>query len=210
MIFKNRTDAGKQLAQKIKDQKISPDIVIGLPRGGVPVAAIVAKALKLPLSVVVARKLSHPMQPELGVGAIAEHDVLVLNSQLVRQMNLDQAELQPIIKNEKEELERRVDNYRQGKHPDLKEQHVLVIDDGLATGITALASIKAIKHHNPQSISFAVPVAPPESIGDVKDQVDHFICLQTPRHFRAVGQFYQYFDQTSDQEVVKLLKNSSP
>ena len=182
-------------------------IVAGLPRGGVVVAAEVASALAAPLDVIVVRKLGAPGQPELGVGAIGEGGVEVLNQELIDMIGISEANLDRVREAEREELARREVMYRRGRPPILLAgATVVLVDDGLATGITAKAAARVVRSRNAERVILAVPVGAPDTIEDLRSEVDEIACLETPRWFRAVGQWYEDFRQTSDGEVLECLE----
>ncbi len=198
-LFKDRTSAGKLLAGKLKDVKA--DLVLGIPRGGIVVAAEVAKSLKFPLDIVVVRKIGAPNQPELALGAIDPDGEMVWNEEAVREAG----EVGEIIENEWKELKRREDVYRNGKHPiEVDRKTVILVDDGMATGETALAACKYLKRHGAKVI-LALPVASSDALEKMTSEVDKVVVLETPEAFRAVGQFYEEFEPVSDETVVQLL-----
>jgi putative phosphoribosyl transferase len=210
-MFANRRDAGAQLARRLTAWAPRSPVVVGLPRGGVPVAAEVAAALQSPLDIVVVRKIGCPWQPELGVGAIAEGDVAVLNDALVAELRISSEDLQAVIEKERTELERRVRRYRGSRAPvPLAGRAVIVVDDGLATGYTARAAIRAVRGRGAAEVVLAVPVAPPQSARDLEGEADQFVAVDTPPWFYAIGQFYEDFSPTSDEEVVALLEPVVP
>ena len=186
--------------------KQSPQtIVLGLPRGGVVVAKEVAESLHLPLDVIVPRKIGAPKNPELAIGAIAGNGI-VLDQSLIQSLGVEKSYLDKTIAEEKKEAERRLALFRKGRSPlRLHDWTVLLIDDGIATGSTMLASIAAIKVEKAKKIVVAVPVAPPDTIQRIKNEVEEVVCLISPKWFMAVGQFYSSFPQTTDQEVIELL-----
>ncbi len=210
MLFKNRKEAGVKLAKKLslyKDQ--AKGIVLALPRGGVPVAYEVAQRLHLPLDVFIVRKLGVPGHQELAMGAIASNGVRVLNQELVQSFGITPQEIERVTQIEKEELLRREKLYRgQRAFPDLQQHKVILIDDGLATGSTMLAALHAIREKNPQALMVAVPLASPDVCNDFKKEVDDIVCLHTPEPFYAVGEWYEDFSQTTDEEVRELLEKS--
>ena len=209
-IFKDRRDAGKQLAKELSKFKGKDNaIVLGLPRGGVPVAFEVAKALKLPLDVFIVRKLGVPGQPELAMGAIASGDIQVLNDSVVRRAGISDTQIEEVAKQEKEELKEREKAYR-GARPDIEIQDkvVLLVDDGLATGASMRAAISALREHDPEKIVVAVPTAPPDTCQEFEPEVDQIICLRTPTPFWGVGGSYQNFSQTTNEEVRDLLNQA--
>lgn len=205
-MFNDRADAGRQLAARLSGLEGRAGIVLALPRGGVPVGAEVARALQIPLDVIGVRKLGAPMQPELGVGAIAEGGIRVLDGALVEQLQLDDATLDRIEAQEREELHRRLQRYRGGRGlPDLSGRVVVIVDDGLATGGTARAACRAVRKAGPGETILAVPVAAALSLEAIRLEADEVIALVCPHDFVAVGRWYDRFDQTTDDEVVALL-----
>ena len=208
IIFKNRKEAGKLLAKKLITYKNQPEcIVIGLPRGGVVTAYEIAQELNLPLDIIVPRKIGAPFNPELAVGALTEDGQVDLDKSLMRSLNISENDLTKTIEDEKKEAQRRLGLYRHNKSPrNLQNKIVILVDDGIATGATIKASIKSIQKDNAQKIIVAVPVAPPETVRNLKQLVDEIICLLEPENLGAIGQFYEQFGQTSDEEVITLLK----
>jgi len=212
VIFRDRGDAGRRLAAALSKYSGRKDvIVLALPRGGVPVAAEVATALAVPLDVFVVRKLGTPGYEELAMGAIASGGVRVLNERVTGQIGIGSAELERATTRERRELERREALYR-GERSALKlnGRTVILVDDGLATGSTMRAAVKAAHELSPARIVVAVPVAPAETCEELAEEADEMICLSRPAGFRAVGQFYEDFSQTTDEEVRKLLEQSVP
>jgi putative phosphoribosyl transferase len=206
MVFRDRRDAGRRLATLLAHVRGDAPIVLGLPRGGVPVAAEVAGALGAPLDVVLVRKLGTPGQPELAMGAIGEGGVRVVNDAVVRSAQVSDAELAAVEQRERVELERRAVRYREGRAPiPLDGRTVVVVDDGLATGSTARAALAVVRAHGARRIVLAVPVAPPETVAALSGLADEIVCLEQPSHMWAVGQWYEDFRATTDDEVVALL-----
>jgi predicted phosphoribosyltransferase len=205
--FKNRTDAGRQLAARLERYARRSDaIVLALPRGGVPVAFEIAIALSLPLDVFVVRKLGVPGRHELAMGAIAAGGVEVLSDGLIRDLNIPRALVEQVAARERLELERRDREYRGGRPaPDVRDRHVLLVDDGLATGSTMQAAILALREYGPASIVVAAPVGARETCERLGRLADKIECPSTPEPFQAVGLWYDVFDQTSDDEVRRLL-----
>jgi len=204
--FTDRRDAGRQLAAALEQKGIADPLVIGLPRGGVVVAAEVAEVLGADLDVIVVRKLGAPGQPELGLGAIAEGGVLLLNDSLMKQVRVTRDELQSVIDSENQELERRMNLYRGGREPiDAAGRRIILVDDGLATGGTMRAAIGALRELDVGPITVAVPVGARSTIDQLQSAVDLVVCLSTPRFMHAIGQSYDDFTQTSDSAVVALL-----
>jgi len=206
MIFRDREDAGLRLAERLAPYRREDPIVLALPRGGVVIGYEVARALHAPLDVIVARKLGAPDQPELGIGAIAPGGVRVLDDTIVRALDIPMEQIERIAAREAGEMERRLHRYRGDRpKPDLRDRTVILVDDGLATGVTARAAVESIRRERPRRIVLAVPVCATETAELFRGLVDELVCLQMPREFRAVGLWYDDFDQTSDEEVVDLL-----
>ncbi|MGZ5142993.1 MAG: phosphoribosyltransferase [Burkholderiales bacterium] len=203
--FKDRTHAGRVLAEKLKHYRDNPDVVVlALPRGGVPVAFEVAQALHAPLDVFIVRKLGVPGHEEYAMGAIATGGVRVLNPDLAGM--IPSSAIDAVGAREQQELERRERLYRGDRPPlQIEGRIVILVDDGLATGSTMRAAVAAIRKQNPKRIVVAVPVAAPETCDEFRAEVDEVICASTPEPFRAVGLWYDNFDQTSDEEVHALL-----
>lgn len=206
MLFKDRKQAGQKLAEALSQYKgAKKTVVLGLPRGGVVVAFEVAQALHLPLDVIVPRKIGAPHNPELAIGALAG-EIVLLNKEIISYLNIPRSHIDQTIAREKKEAMRRLALFRKGKkEQDFKGWTVLLIDDGIATGATMRASIAALKKMGAAKIVVAIPVGPPDTIAALKEEVDEIICLYTPSSFAAVGQFYDLFPQTSDEEVIQLL-----
>ena len=211
MQFKDRTAAGQLLAVELAAYANRPDVlVLALPRGGVPVAFEVAKALNAPLDVFVVRKLGVPGQQELAMGAIASGGVRVLNEDIVRQENICAQAIDKVAAKEQQELERRQRVYRGDcPLPIIQGRTIILIDDGLATGATMRAAIAALLKQKPAQIVVAVPVSSPQTCQEIKTQVDEIICAQTPSPFYSVGLWYEKFPQTTDEEVRDLLKKAA-
>ena len=205
--FANRSEAGRLLAEKLEKYANRHDvIVLGLPRGGVPVAYEVAKRLQVPLDVFIVRKLGVPGFEELAAGAIASGSVRVLNEDVMRAIPYGDAAIEAVTAKETVELQRREQIYREGRPaPDLRGNVVMLVDDGLATGATMRAAVKALRQSGAAKIVVAVPVGPPDTCREIAQEADETICLSTPEFFQAVGQYYQDFSQTSDDDVRKLL-----
>ena len=209
MVFEDRKEAGRLLARALETWRSRADtIVLGLPRGGVPVAYEVASALKLPLDIFVVRKLGVPGQRELAMGAIASGGMVAINQKVVEQMGISRALIDAAIERENLEITRREQLYREGRAPaGLEGLTTIVIDDGLATGASMLAAVRALRSRARRVIA-AVPVAAESSCNELRSEVDEIICLTTPTPFRAVGNFYRNFDETSDDEVRALLSHA--
>jgi len=210
MTFRDRVDAGRQLAACLTAYRDEPVVVVALPRGGVPVAAEVARALRAPLDVLVVRKLGCPWQPELGMGAIAEGDITVLNEELIARVGVDDAAIRTVAGRERAELERRIRRYRGERPPvPVEGRTAILVDDGIATGSTALAAIDVLRRRGASRVVLAVPVAPREAVAALGPAADEVVTVQTPRLFMAIGQFYDDFSQTGDDEVATLLAERS-
>lgn len=205
-LFKNRQVAGERLAEKLIDLKNNESVILALPRGGVPIAAAIAEKLKLPFTVFVVRKIGAPDQPEFGVGALAEGGLIIFDQQSLALANLTAKDLEPIVQLENEELKRRVALYRANRPlPDIKNKTVILVDDGLATGITAMAAIRSLKLKQPQKIILAIPVCPVATLKKLQKEAGELLCLNSPQYFNAVGEWYEEFNQVSDEEVIEML-----
>jgi predicted phosphoribosyltransferase len=208
--FKDRRDAGRQLAARLSKYKNANAVVLALPRGGVPVGFEVAEFLNLPLDVFLVRKLGVPGREELALGAIASGGVLVLNQDIVHKTGVDEEVIDAIAEREQKELERREHAYRDGRPAAAIEGRTAVlVDDGLATGATMLAAARAVRKLRPEWLVVAVPVAAPETCAYFRNEADEIVCAETPRPFRAVGLWYEEFPQTSDEEVRDLLTRAA-
>jgi putative phosphoribosyl transferase len=210
MVFADRVDAGRRLATRLSHLRGEPVVVLGLPRGGVPVAYEVARALRAPLDVTLVRKLGVPFQPELGMGAIGEGGIRIVNPDVVRLAGVSERQLAEVEARERAELERRARRFRGDRPPvPLAGATAVVVDDGIATGSTARAACQVARAHGAARVVLAVPVAPPDSAARFRDDVDEFVCLDTPEPFYAIGQFYADFPQTTDEEVVACLRSAA-
>jgi putative phosphoribosyl transferase len=211
MLFRDRREAGRFLSGKLMAYTDRPDVlVLALPRGGVPVAFEVARALHAPLDVFLVRKLGVPGHDELAMGAIASGGVRVLNEDVVRGLRISSDVVDRVFAREKQELERRERSYRGARPaPDVRGRTAILIDDGLATGSTMRAAIVALRQQGPARIVVAVPVGAPETCAEFQDEADEAICALTPEPFYAVGVWYQDFSQTTDQEVHELLEQAA-
>lgn len=209
MIFENRREAGKKLAEQLEPYRDQNPIVLGLPRGGVEVAFEVASALNAPLDVIVAGKIGAPEQPEFGIGAVAPRNIRVLEEASIQALAIPPDTLEEITQSTRREVERRMERYRgTASLPDLRGHTAILVDDGLATGVTARAALAAARQENPDRIVLAVPVGAPETINAFHSLVDELVCLSRPDSFRAVGLWYSEFSQTSDDEVVEMLQKA--
>ncbi|MBD3881318.1 phosphoribosyltransferase [Phormidium tenue FACHB-886] len=209
--FRDRQDAGQQLAAKLSQYANRLDVlVLALPRGGVPVAYEIAQELKVPLDICLVRKLGVPGQEELAMGAIATGDILVLNQEVLQSMDISRSSLVEVAAAEKLELERRQKTYRGDRlAPEVSNHTVILVDDGIATGSTLRAAIAVLQQQNPREIIVAVPVAPPSSYEALKTEVSEVVSLLTPTHLNSIGQWYRDFSQTSDEEVCRLLEQAA-
>ncbi|MEH0403132.1 phosphoribosyltransferase family protein [[Kitasatospora] papulosa] len=210
MQFTDRTDAGRRLAVALRHLGRRDPVVLGLPRGGVPVAYEVAQALGAPLDVIVVRKLGVPYHPELGFGAIGEGGVRIISEEIVRRTGVGEKDLVAVERAEAAELVRRAHAYREGRpRLPLKGRAVVVVDDGVATGATARAACQVVRAQGAAYVVLAVPVAPPDAAARLREDADEVVCLSAPVLFSAVGEWYRDFSQTSDEEVVALLARAS-
>jgi putative phosphoribosyl transferase len=209
-VFKDRRDAGRQLGRRLSAYAALRPVVVALPRGGVPVAAEIAECLGAPLDVIVVRKIGLPWQPELAIGAVAEGNVCVVNDALIEEAGVSGDELVAAIGRERVELERRVRAYRGERSPlRLDGRVVILVDDGLATGYTARAAIEQIRRRGASRVVLAVPVAPEDNVATMGRVADELVVLQTPTWFFSIGEHYEDFRQTSDDEVVALLQRAA-
>jgi putative phosphoribosyl transferase len=210
-VFRDRADAGRQLAGVLDGLRDQSAVVIGLPRGGVVVAAEVAQALDAPLDILVVRKLGSPYQPELGIGAVVDGDApqILLEPDLVQRLGVDEQYIRDEARRQVEEIHRREAAYRGGRPATpLEGRTVIVVDDGVATGVSTRIALRALRAKRPARLILAVPVGAPETLRSLQAEADEVIALEAPDDFRAVGQFYTDFDQTSDEEVIELLERA--
>jgi len=208
--FRDRTQAGRFLADKLEGRAGDPrTVVLALPRGGVPVAYEVAKRLSAPLDIFLVRKLGVPGQEELAMGAIASGDVCFLNEDIIDALSISPETLEEIITQEKMELRRRETAYRSQPAFPLRGRVVILVDDGLATGATMRAAVEAVREQQPAGAIVAVPVAARDTYEQFHTVVDEIICVQTPKDFHGVGQWYEDFEQTTDEEVRDLLARAA-
>ncbi|MGA2521091.1 MAG: phosphoribosyltransferase family protein [Acidimicrobiales bacterium] len=221
MPFVDRRDAGRRLGLLVRDalvrdararQAVGADaapsraVVVGMARGGVPVAFEVAEALGAPLDVVVVRKLGHPLQPELGVGAIGEDGVCLVNETLVAELNVTPAMIDAVAARERSELERRLHAYRGGRPPvDVGGRTAVVVDDGIATGFTARAAVAVMRHRDAARVVLGVPVGPPGAVAALGEVADEVVCVEITERFFGISQWYSDFRQVGDDEVASLL-----
>ncbi len=208
--FKNRREAGRNLANVLHNHADDVDvIVLALPRGGVPVGYEVAVQLKAPLEVFLVRKLGVPGHEEYAMGAIASGGIWFVNEDVVSKLGISRKEIQRIVEREQRELEHRMESYgREFSANDIRDRTVILVDDGLATGSTMRVAVKAVTQQHPKRIVVAVPVAPPSTLEELQREVDEVVCVHSPWDFNAVGQWYEDFSQTSDEEVKELLNRA--
>jgi putative phosphoribosyl transferase len=208
--FQNRAQAGRFLAGKLEAYAGQAEVVVlGLPRGGIPVAFEVARRLQAPLAAFLVRKLGVPAHEELAMGAIASGGVCFLNAPLIEALGIPQRAIDEVIARERRELERREQVCRAGRMPELRDRVVILVDDGLATGASMRAAVMAVREHHPARIIVAAPVAAKETCREFEREVDEIVCGQTPEGFEGVGQWYEDFSQTTDEEVRELLEQGS-
>jgi putative phosphoribosyl transferase len=210
-IFHDRADAGRQLGRKLLERGVGGDvIVLGLPRGGVPVACAVAAALDAPVDVLVVRKLGAPFNPELALGSVAAGGVIVYNERILHLLGLDEEALAPILERERQELARREQTYRGDKPlPELRGKTVILVDDGAATGATMHAAVKAVSTLEPERIIVALPTSAVDTVARLATVADEVVSLSTPEPYFSVGTWYQVFDQLSDRDVVDCLDRAT-
>ena len=208
MPFKNRADAGRKLANALVEYKVQQPVILALPRGGVPVAAEIAAALGAPLDLILVRKIGVPDQPELAMGAVVDGGapIIVRNDDVIALTGVDEAEFKAICDAELAEIERRHRRYLGTRERvDVAGRTVIVVDDGVATGATTRAALRATRMRSPKTLILAVPVAPTESIAALRRDADEVICLEDHEFFGAIGFYYGNFNQVDDEEVIKLL-----
>ncbi len=209
MRFINRARAGRQLADRLDHLRDVPCVVLGLPRGGVPVGFEVARALRAPLDVLLVRKLGVPFQPELAMGAIGEVGVRIVTDDLVQQLGISQHQIADVERRERLELARQAGAFRRGRPAaDLPGRTAVIVDDGIATGSTALAACSIARRMGADRVVMATPVAPRDAAGLFEGVVDEFVAVSTPRRFMAIGFFYADFRPTPDSEVIHLLEGA--
>jgi putative phosphoribosyl transferase len=212
MPFRDRADAGRRLAKALMSYKDRQPIVLALPRGGVPVAAEVARALDAPLDLLLVRKIGTPFHPELAMGAVVDGSapLVVRNEDIITAMRISEAEFCSVRDRELAEIKRRRMRYVGGRsHPTLKGRVVIVIDDGIATGATTRAALRAARSQKPNRLILAVPVAPTPTLDELRGEADEIVCLEHYEPFGAVGAYYADFGQTSDEEVARILAASA-
>lgn len=209
--FQTRGEAGRELGKRLATMGIENPVVLALPRGGVPVAAEIARVLEAPMDLLLVRKIGVPTQPELAAAAVVDghHPDLVLNDAVMRMAGLHRGEIEGLMRVQLAEIERRRRLYLGDRPPvDVSGQSVIVVDDGIATGTTVRAALRALRGRKPKRLILAVPVAPEGSLAEIERQVDDLVCLQQPSPFYAIGQFYADFHQVEDDEVIALMKSA--
>jgi len=206
VMFASREDAGRQLGRHLKEKGVQADLVLGLPRGGVVVAAEVAHALHLPLDVLIVRKIGHPLHREFAVGALAENGVVVLDEEVIERSPILRAELAEIIEEEQERLRSYQARFHPKLSPDVCGKSLLLVDDGLATGATTEAAVRSVRKQNARRIVVAAPVASTNAVERLDRVADQIEVLFVDPDFDAVGRYYEAFSQTTDEEVLELLR----
>ncbi len=205
--FRDREDAGRRLAERLNQFRDEDPIVLALPRGGVPVGYEIARALNAPLDVFIARKLGAPRRPEFGIGAVAQGGLRVLNPEAVRALEVSKEYIERVAAEETAEIERRLRLLRGDRpEPEVRERTTILVDDGLATGVTARAAIEALRRRNPKRLILAVPVCAEQTAELIRSEVDELVCLEAPSNLMAISLWYQHFEQVSDEKVIELLK----
>jgi predicted phosphoribosyltransferase len=208
-LFRDRKEAGKRLAAELKRFSEKKIMVLAIPRGGVVVGYEIAKVLNAPLDIVVPRKLRAPNQPELAIGAITEDGTVILEKQIVNSLNVSNDYIRMESQRQKSEIERRLRAYKgEEEIADLTGYHIILVDDGIATGSTMKAAVASVRKRGAKSIILSIPVASSRALNILEREVDEIVCLYTPQIFFAIGQFYQEFEQTSDEEVKELLEKN--
>ncbi len=207
--FRNRHNAGRRLAERLARYRDENPVVLALPRGGVPVGYEISRSLDAPLDIFIARKLGAPGRPELGIGAVAQGGLRVLNADAIRALGIPKEHIERVAKRETAEIERRLGLLRgESPEPEVRGRTAILVDDGLATGVTARAAIEALRRRAPRRLVLAVPVCAAPSAELLRPEVDDLICLKTPSGPTAISLWYRNFEQVPDEEVIKLLKDA--
>lgn len=207
--FNDRVEAGKRLASELADFKGKDAIVLAIPRGGVVVGYEIAKALRLQLDVIIPRKIGAPNNSELAIGAVTEDGTTILDQSLIAYIDVPQSHIMEESERQRQEIQRRLNVYRQSEpYPNLKGRNIIIVDDGIATGSTMKAALVSVKKRGAKSVTIAIPVGPPSTIRELEKIADRVVCPFTPEYFQAIGQFYSDFSQTTDEEVIELLKKN--
>lgn len=208
-MFTDRADAGEQLAKLVDQHDIEADVVLGIPRGALPVARPVADRLDVPLDIIVASKIGAPQNSELAIGAVASDGSVWRNEGLIEKLGVSEAYIEREAESEAEYAREKVERYRGDREPvDLAGKRVVIVDDGIATGATARACLRQVHDAGAEGVVLAVPVGSPDTIEDLRGEGEEVLVVESPPHFRAVGQFYETFDQVSDEEAMTYLENS--
>lgn len=207
MVFRDRIDAGRQLADKMEPLISNNAMILAVPRGGVVVAAEIASRYGLEMDLIIPRKVGAPHNPEVAIGAVTQDGASIFNDNMVEMLGISEFELRDRSDREIEEIKRRMKIYRGSKdYPDCRGRQVIVVDDGVATGYTVFAALRSARNLEPSELVLAIPVAPPDTLELLKAEVDQAVCLVVPDNFYAVGQFYENFEQTSDEDVINIMK----
>jgi len=205
-MFRDRTDAGRQLAETLRDRGITADIVLAIPRGGLPVGHVVAERLDVPLDIAAAAKIGAPVNPELAVGAVASDGTVWLNESLLDDLGVTDTYLDAEIERKRQAVRQKVEGYRGDRPPlDLRGEAVLLVDDGIATGATTTACLRQIRNAGADRVVVAVPVAPPDTVERLRAEADAVVSVETPPHFGSVGQWYESFEQVTDERARRYL-----
>ncbi len=206
--FRDRTEAGERLAEALVDRGVDADVVLAIPRGGLPLGRAVADALGVPLDIVVASKIGAPHNSEFAIGAVASDGSAWLDEETIERLGVDDDYVRTEREREAENAAEKAERYRAGSGPpDLDGRSVVVVDDGVATGSTAVAAVRLARERGADRVVLAVPVGPPSAVADLRDEADDVVCLRTPASFGAVGQFYDRFDQVTDEEAIGYLRD---
>lgn len=209
--FKDRIDAGRQLAEALEERDVDPEIILAIPRGGLPLGRAVADRLGVPLDIVVASKIGAPHNPEFAIGAVASDGSAWLDRDTIDRLDVDETYVERERAREAENARTKADRYRRDRPaPDLAGKAVVIVDDGVATGSTAIAALRLVREQGADRIVLAVPVGPPDTVSELKSVADEVVCISTPVRFSAVGQFYDRFGQVSDDEAIAYLRADEP